>query len=102
MHDHVFACLVKKYNHWKMLMCLYSVVWVLRKSYIIQHVSESNACRKQSLMALPEPSTAWADFVSIVSPSRPSPQESLLVDVVNHAKAYGCTKRWGAGALFGI
>lgn len=53
-------------------------------------------------MALSEPSTVQADFVSIVSPSRPSPQESLLADMVNLAKAYGCMKRWGAGALFGI
>lgn len=69
---------------------------------MMQHVTESGACRRQSLMALHEPSAVQADLVSIVPPSHSSSQESLFADMVNHAKAYECMKKWGAGALFGI
>lgn len=100
LYGHVYVCLIKKiipYTHLKMLICLcaHSVAWVLNKSYITPCASKSNAWRMQSLMALPEPNAVQVDFVSIVSSSHLSPQESLLADVANCAKVYGCTKRWG-------
>lgn len=77
--------------------CCHSITWVLKKSYIKRYAGESSAWIKQNLLGLPESSAVQVDFVSIVSPSHLSPQESLLADVhlANCAKVYGYKKRWG-------
>jgi hypothetical protein len=98
----IFLLLFFQNIHLKMLICL-CAPWLLGywRNLISHNVKWFQCPEKAGAHGLVEPSAVQADFVSIVSWSRLTPQESLSADMAHCAKVYGCTKRWGAGALPG-